>query len=149
MGERIFDTRIVPEFGVDGSVRSLLTMSRDVTEQRRAEADRSTLYEQLVAQQKRVLELMDRLEREAKATSARTAHMAQLEHMSNRERQILGLVAAGWTNRQIGAELRLTVGTVKNQVARILSKLNVSDRTQAAVRAVLLGLVETAELEGR
>ena len=56
---------------------------------------------------------------------------------------MLRLLAAGWTNRDIGLELGLTVGTVKNQVARILSKLNVSDRTQAAVRAVQLGILDS------
>jgi DNA-binding NarL/FixJ family response regulator len=65
--------------------------------------------------------------------------------LSMRERHILRYLAAGWTNREIGAELGLSTGTVKNQVARVLSKLNVTDRTQAAVRAVLLGLVDTAE----
>jgi PAS domain S-box-containing protein len=148
-GERVFDSRIVPESGPDGSVQSLLTISRDVTEQRRVEADRSTLYEQLVSHQNRVLELMGRPGHSGDPTPERTAYAAHLEHISNREREILRLVAAGWTNRQIGAELGLSVGTVKNQVARILSKLNVSDRTQAAVRAVLLGLVESAEEEVR
>jgi DNA-binding NarL/FixJ family response regulator len=146
-GERVFDSRIVPERGPDGSVQSLLTISRDVTEQRRADADRARLYEQLVSCQNQVLELIRRPGRTAEPTPARSVHPEQLHHISHRERQILGLMASGWTNRQIGVELRLTVGTVKNQVALILSKLNVSDRTQAAVRAVQLGLVESADAD--
>jgi len=49
------------------------------------------------------------------------------------------------TNREISAEIGLTTGSVKNHVARLLSNLNVTDRTQAAVRAVELGLVHGAE----
>jgi DNA-binding NarL/FixJ family response regulator len=63
--------------------------------------------------------------------------------LTERERQILPLLTVGWTNREIAAQLGLRVGTVKNQVARILEKLDVSDRTQAAVRAVELGLAKT------
>ena len=71
-------------------------------------------------------------------------HSAQQRRwLPRRERDILRLVAAGLTNREIGSEIGLAVGTVKNEVAKILSKLNVTDRTQAAVQAVVLGLVES------
>jgi DNA-binding NarL/FixJ family response regulator len=63
------------------------------------------------------------------------------------DRNVLHLVAKGLTNREIGARLGRTPGTVKNYVAAILSKLNVSDRTQAAVRAVELGLVDRTQSE--
>ena len=65
--------------------------------------------------------------------------------LTDRERYILRLLAAGRTNREIGAEIGITCGTAKNHVAQILSKLNVTDRTQAAVRAAELGIVEIAE----
>ena len=51
------------------------------------------------------------------------------------------LVARGQTNRQIAQNLLLSVGTVKVYVRRIIDKLGVSDRTQAAVRAGELGLI--------
>jgi len=54
----------------------------------------------------------------------------------------LRLLAAGWSNREIATQLGLQTGTVKNHVATILTKLDVNDRIQAAVRAVDLGLVE-------
>ena len=119
-------------------MRSLLTISHDVTEQRRAETDRLALYEQLVAQQAIVQELLAR-DRE------RTAPALAPESLNYRERHMLRLIAAGLTNRQIGAEIGLAIGTVKNHVATILSKLNVTDRTQAAVRAVELGLVHPTD----
>jgi DNA-binding NarL/FixJ family response regulator len=59
-----------------------------------------------------------------------------------RERQILRLVAQGWTNREIATELGLSRGNVKNHVSHLLEKLDVSDRTQAAAQAVRLGLLE-------
>ena len=139
-GERVFDSRIVPEPGPDGSVQSLLTISRDVTEQRRAEADRSALYQQLVAQQNRVDELIDRLALDHERLRQRLSPAAELEHLSDRERQILRLLAAGLTNREIGVEIGLSTGTIKNHVSRIFAKLNVTDRTQAAVLAVELGV---------
>jgi NarL family two-component system response regulator LiaR len=60
--------------------------------------------------------------------------------LTQRERVVLRLVARGWTNREIAAELELSPGTVKVHVERILAKLGVSHRTQAAVRAVEMGL---------
>jgi len=141
-GERVFDSRVLPEPGPDGSVQSLLTISHDVTEQRRAESERSELYQELRAQQNRVQELMmNRLVQDGARLLERTAPAAQLEYLNYRERHVLRRLAAGRTNREIAVEIGLTVGTVKNQVARILAKLNVTDRTQAAVRAVVLGLV--------
>jgi PAS domain S-box-containing protein len=143
-GERMFDSRLVPELGPDGSVQSLLTVCRDVTDQRRAETERSALYQQLVAQHNQVQDLMARLVQDRDRTIELTAAVAQFE-LTDRERQILRLLASGWTNREIGEEIGLKTGTVKNHVARILSKLNAADRTHAAARAVELGLVGSTE----
>ncbi|MER6186576.1 response regulator transcription factor [Streptomyces sp. NPDC001652] len=61
--------------------------------------------------------------------------------LSPREIDILRLVARGRTNREIAAQLYLSEGTVKNHVSRILSRLALRDRTQAALRARDLGLL--------
>ncbi len=61
--------------------------------------------------------------------------------LTGRELEVLGLLAQGHTNGSIARELVLSVGTVKTHVHRIISKLGVSDRTQAAVRAIRIGLV--------
>jgi DNA-binding NarL/FixJ family response regulator len=63
--------------------------------------------------------------------------------LTEREAQILQLLVTGRTNRQIGAELRLRVGTVRNHLSGAYRKLGVTTRTQAAVRAVELGLSST------
>ena len=61
--------------------------------------------------------------------------------LTPRELEVLGRLAAGKTNRQIAQELHVSLSTVKRHMERILPKLEVSDRTQAAVRAVQLGLL--------
>jgi PAS domain S-box-containing protein len=143
-GERVFDSRIVPEIGSDGEVQSLLSISRDITAQRAAKAERWELYRQLVVQQNEVQELVGRLGQDRERLRSGSA-AASLLHLTDRERYILRLVAAGRTNREIGAEIGIASGTAKNLVAKILSKLNVTNRTEAAVRAVELDIVESAQ----
>ncbi|MDQ6659614.1 MAG: response regulator transcription factor [Chloroflexota bacterium] len=63
-----------------------------------------------------------------------------VEQLTEREREILALVAQGASNRQIGEALFITEGTVKNHLSNILSKMGVRDRTQAALKAKELGL---------
>jgi DNA-binding NarL/FixJ family response regulator len=63
-----------------------------------------------------------------------------IEPLTEREREILTLVAKGASNRQIAENLYLTEGTVKNHMSSILGKLGVRDRTQAALKAKELGL---------
>lgn len=65
--------------------------------------------------------------------------------LTPRERQVLGLVAGGFTNREIGEKLGITTGTAKAHVERVISKLGVTDRTQAAVQGIALGLVAPTE----
>jgi len=61
------------------------------------------------------------------------------DNLTQRELEVLRLVAEGKTNHDIAQALFVSVGTVKVHVERIIDKLGVSDRTQAAVRAVELG----------
>jgi ATP/maltotriose-dependent transcriptional regulator MalT len=61
--------------------------------------------------------------------------------LSEREREILILIANGASNREIASGLFLAEGTVKNHITNILGKLGVRDRTQAALKARELGLV--------
>lgn len=61
--------------------------------------------------------------------------------LSAREREILVLLGTGAANKEIAETLNLAEGTVKNHVTNILTKLDVRDRTQAAIRARQLGIV--------
>ncbi len=69
------------------------------------------------------------------STSPRSAEL-----LSEREREVLQLLAEGLTNREIAERLFLAEGTVKNYVTTILGKIGARDRTQVALRARELGL---------
>ncbi|MFI9757235.1 response regulator [Streptomyces sp. NPDC051963] len=77
----------------------------------------------------------------AAALPSPSAAPAPAVALSPREIDILRLVARGRTNREIATQLYLSEGTVKNHVSRILSRLALRDRTQAALRARDLGLL--------
>lgn len=61
--------------------------------------------------------------------------------LSERELEVLGLMAQGMSNQEIAAALTIAESTVKSHVNRILSKLDVSDRTQAVIVAIKRGIV--------
>lgn len=62
-----------------------------------------------------------------------------LDNLTPREREIFALLPMGLSNIELGEKLGIASGTAKIHVERILNKLNVKDRTQAAVKAVELG----------
>jgi len=66
--------------------------------------------------------------------------------LTSREKDVLILIARGFSNKEIGQALSLTEATVKGYVSTILSKLNISDRTQAALIAVRYGLITQDDL---
>lgn len=73
------------------------------------------------------------------------ARPAPAEFLTVREIAVLRLVAAGSTNREIAARLYLSEGTVKNHISRILGRLGLRDRTQAAIYARDHGLLVNSE----
>lgn len=66
--------------------------------------------------------------------------------LSDRELDVLRLLARGLSNTEIAQRLFLSEGTVRNYVSAVLTKLDVSDRTQAAVLALRHGLVDLSEI---
>lgn len=64
------------------------------------------------------------------------------EELTNREREVLDLIAQGKSNQEIAEILFITLKTVKTHVSNILAKLGVEDRTQAAIYAFKHGLVK-------
>lgn len=72
--------------------------------------------------------------------SAAPPDTAVIDELSEREREILGLIGRGLSNRDIAEKLHLSEGTVRNYVSSIFAKLDVSDRTQAAVLALRYGV---------
>jgi DNA-binding NarL/FixJ family response regulator len=65
--------------------------------------------------------------------------------LSEREKEVLGLLGKGLTNAEIAARVYLSEGTVRNYVSSIFEKLGVEDRTQAAVLAIRCGLSNLSE----
>ncbi|HEX5441762.1 MAG TPA: response regulator transcription factor [Ktedonobacterales bacterium] len=73
-------------------------------------------------------------------TASASIGVSGLTPLTDREREILALLARGASNREISETLYIAGGTVKNHLSSILSKLGVRDRTQAALKARELGL---------
>jgi NarL family two-component system response regulator LiaR len=76
--------------------------------------------------------LVEALEEDGRDTRA--------EQLTPREREVLALIGRGYANKRIALELGIAEKTVKTHVGNVLSKLGVSDRTQAALYAARLGL---------
>ena len=65
-----------------------------------------------------------------------------LERLTDREEEVLKLLAGGLANKEIAQQLSLSEGTVKNHISAILMKLHANDRTQAVLTALKRGLVD-------
>jgi len=86
--------------------------------------------------------LTDRVLRAVTGRATTVDGFERPDPLTGRELDVLGLVAAGYSNREIADALHLAVGTVKNHVSNLLLKLGVRDRTRAVLRALDLGLLE-------
>jgi two-component system NarL family response regulator len=73
--------------------------------------------------------------------AAKLAARISIPELTARELEVLRLVVAGQSNREIGATLHISEGTVRAHINNILSKMGVSDRTQATTLAIKRGLV--------
>jgi DNA-binding NarL/FixJ family response regulator len=103
---------------------------------------REVLHRELLEHEQRLRELVGRaLGEDSALPAARPDPLSFPTSLTPRDLQILGLLVLGQTNRQIGTQVRLGSGTVRNHLSRIFRKLGVSTRTEAAVRAVELGLI--------
>lgn len=85
--------------------------------------------------------ITERLLANVRAGNSDFSMPAQLEPLTDKELQILQLMAAGYSNKEIANALFKSEGTVKNQCSAILSKLGVRDRTRAVLLALELGLI--------
>jgi two-component system nitrate/nitrite response regulator NarL len=94
-------------------------------------------------------QMMGKLVRGLKAPAKLEAPPSEKDKLSPREREILGFLAKGSSNKEIARSLELAESTVKIHVQHILRKLNLSSRVQAAVYAVEAGLAEAARSDPR
>jgi|SRR5579871_1994273 len=112
---------------------------KDATQQELINAIRRVVRGEALLNPDLATQLLQRLAQEVAPPVA-----ASLQRLTPREREVLPLLVRGKTNKEIAGELVLSVGTIKVHVEHIIGKLGVSDRTQAAVRALELGLVAPA-----
>jgi len=78
--------------------------------------------------------LFEKMSRRATSTTTASPNLSRrLAELSPREKEVLNLIAQGGNNREIAAQLYISEKTVKNHITNILSKLNLRDRTQAAL----------------
>jgi DNA-binding NarL/FixJ family response regulator len=82
------------------------------------------------------------IERYVGTQPAKLAPAADLETLTEREREVLALIARGLSNTEIAARIFVTEGTVKTHVSRVLAKLTLRDRVQAVVYAYESGLIQ-------
>ncbi|NEB04464.1 response regulator transcription factor [Streptomyces sp. SID13726] len=78
------------------------------------------------------------------ATAADDEEAARVGRLSEREREVLVLIAEGLSNAEIGTRVHLSAGTVKDHVSAILTKLRVGGRVQAALLAQRAGLLDAS-----
>jgi len=123
---------------------------KGATPEQLTDAVRQVLDGEFLFNQRLTIDLLRTMaEREKPAAVPPSGVTASEEFLSEpltvRETEILRLLAQGQTNPQIARELVVSPGTVKNHVRHIIAKLGVSDRTQAAVRAMELGLLASGQ----
>jgi DNA-binding NarL/FixJ family response regulator len=127
---------------------------KDASGEKIAQAVGKTLAGESPLEEGLAMRLLERLAAEANGSSGGPVHPSAEapvgagsgaggglpEGITPREAEVLGLMARGYTNPQIAKSLLYSVSTVKAAVQSVTAKLGVSDRTQAAVRAIELGL---------
>lgn len=126
----IDDEKVYPAIEAGASGYLLKTS----TAQEIAEAIRATYQGERVLEPEVTDKVMAQL-------SGRNRHILH-DELTNREREILLLIAQGMSNQEIADELFITLKTVKTHVSNILAKLEVEDRTQAAIYAFKHGLIK-------
>lgn len=107
--------------------------AQDLADRAGLAIENARLYQQLAERECRLREMMER----------RRAPQPALPDtpLTARELEVLPYLLQGRTNREIATSLHVSLSTVKAHIEHIIAKLGVSDRTQAAVRAIELGLV--------
>lgn len=120
-----------------GSSSYVLAIVRDITERNRAEEFAAQLLRHLSGERVSEPDTLPDISHEPRVP----LEEVQTAQLTPRELEALRLLALGRTNRQIAQEMLVSLSSTKAYVGRIIDKLGVSDRTQAAVRAVELGLL--------
>jgi DNA-binding NarL/FixJ family response regulator len=126
--------------GAAGYVLKDATQDEIIAAVRQVREGESPLDPELAARLLRRLAAEGRGQEERTATRVRREY--HVEPLTPRELEVVGLMKLGLSNRQIAEKLVISRGTAKNHVEHIIQKLGVSDRTQAVVKALELGILD-------
>lgn len=85
--------------------------------------------------------ITERIIQGLKHHTAPTNTLEKIPDISEKEREVLRLMASGYSNKEISEAMFKSEGTVKNQVSAILAKLEVRDRTRAVLKSIEIGLI--------
>jgi DNA-binding NarL/FixJ family response regulator len=140
-----FDDRALIQAGLQAGAQGYLL--KDITAEQLATTIRAVAQGQVLLHPEvahKVIASFPSASIEPAASASATSPFAggnELFQLTEREREILALLARGASNREISETLYIAGGTVKNHLSNILGKLGVRDRTQAALKARELGLL--------
>jgi len=124
----INENAVYPIFGNNGNLVNSVTL----------QINTSRLKNQIQKQHEQILMLEDLLKADAKDKNQSAAPLISKKNdfnLTNREIEVLKLIAQGYTNNEISSLLFISPHTVKSHMINIFNKLSVNDRTQAAVLA--------------
>ncbi|MEM8529695.1 MAG: response regulator transcription factor [Chloroflexota bacterium] len=113
---------------------------KDVDHKTLADAVRTVAAGQAMIHPEITGQVLREFSRLSNGQPARPQNTDRLELLTDREMAIMRMLATGQTNQEISQQLLISIGTVKNHISSILSKLDVRDRTQAALLAQQAGL---------
>lgn len=131
--------------GAAGYVLKDATQDELVSAIRRVLSGESPLDEELAANLLRRLAAETRGGSSASPAPKKKPQAILSQPLTPREIEVLGRLALGRTNREIAGDFVISAGTVKNHVEHVIAKLGVSDRTQAVVRALEMGIIDFPE----
>ena len=109
------------------------------------DADGDALLQAVHAAQQGAMPIHPRVAHHLVRNLTKREEMNGSRSLTEREKEILRLVSQGLSNKAIAQDLSLSVGTVKVHVSHILDKLGVSNRTEASMRALQMGLITQVE----
>ena len=121
---------------------------KDASQSQLTTAIRKVLEGEVSLNRELATQLLRRLaaeEEDSRASALQHGRPRRESPLTRRELEVLELMALGKTNREIAENFFISVGTTKNHVEHIISKLGVSDRTQAVVRSLEAGLIAFPE----
>ena len=125
---RYGEVRAYPIFDKDGSVKHVFELITEITAEKKDEERRTRYIASLE-------ETLRDLSSGGGGDGPRTGAVEGEDILTSRERQVIRLIARGYSNKEIARILGISSDTAKTHVAHIFSKLNLTDRTQAAVWA--------------